>query len=340
MKKLMFLMLLIPCALLAQEQSTTPTVKPFQHMEVGFTAGTTGFGADLAFPLNKHLKLRAGFAAMPKLSNSANYSMKSVNGREVAGYTGKVERLAEILGDMMNNKNIDEQIKMDRHINYWNAKLLLDWYPFHKKNWHFTAGFYVGSRRIANIHNALDEAPSTIAIVMYNDMYDQIQGLGPYEYPTMHIGNVSFELDPIAGQTVKDRYNKYGRIAVQFGEDENGTPFYTEPNRDGVIKAEGLVNAFKPYVGFGYNAQIGKDKRWDIGFDAGVMVWGTPHIYSSGYKYHAEVENYPDRFEYIDRLCLIHDVRNIGGNVGSTVKFIRHLPILPVIEFKLAYRVF
>lgn len=346
MKKSLILLLLLPLTVMAQNSTSTDSLKydlasarAFQHLEAGVTLGTTGIGFDVAMPLHRSVKLRAGFSYMPKMGNVGSYSMSSVGGDA----SGKdMKRLAELLNDMMYKEpgQIDDRVDMKRYISYWNAKLLLDWYPFKKKNWHFTAGFYVGSDRIGRVYNTQEESPTTMAILMYNDMYDQIQGLGPYEYPVMHVGNVSFELDPFTGQQVIDRFNHYGRVAVQFGTYPDGTPFYMEPGRNSIMEAKAHTNVVKPYVGFGYNLGLGKEQRWSFGFDAGLMVWGTPHIYCDGYKFHADAEEYSDKIEHVKKVCLIHDVKNIGGIVGSSVNLVKHMPFLPVLEVKVAYNIF
>lgn len=339
MRKALSLLALLPCLLMAQEKNyDLSKARPFSHLEVGATLGTPGIGLEVATPLNPYLKLRAGVSYLPKMGDVEGYTMKSVGG-DITD-TDKTSHLAKLLGDMIGNDGVDDCVDMERNIGYCNAKILLDWYPFESKKWHFTAGFYLGTKQIGEVVNRREEAPTMIAIIMYNDMYDQIQGLGPFEYPTIKVGSTSFELDPIAGESVKERFNHYGRVAVQFGEYADGSPFYTEPNRDGVIKAEAQVNAFKPYLGFGYNTPLGKDGRWNLGFDVGALFWGTPHVYSSGYKYNTEATVYKDKIEYVDRICLVHDLHDIGGTVGSSIKFVKSFPVLPVLEVRLSYHIF
>lgn len=342
MKKILYLIMLLPSVLYAQEKGKYDLVAShaFQHMEIGATAGTPGVGIDVAMPLNKNLKLRAGFGFMPEIGDVMGFTMQSVGGKYVESSTAsKTERLASILSDMIGNEHIDDVVDMERKVSYYNAKVILDWYPFRNKHWHFSGGFYLGSKRIGKVHNTLAEGPTTTAIVMYNQMYDQIQGLDKYEYPVITVGNHSYELDPIAGKEVKEAFNHYGRIAVQLGKYPDGTPFYTEPDDNSIIKAEAIVNAFKPYVGVGYETRLGKEQRWTFGVDAGVMCWGTPHIYSSGYKYHADAETYEEKIEAIDQVCLVHDLVDTSGTVGRYINLIKKLPVLPVLEVKLTYNI-
>lgn len=324
MKKLLLALALVPCTLFAQNSASkgSDNVKAFSHLEIGENVGTTGVGINLATPLNKHLKLRVGVDYMPKVGDVATYSMAAVNGAQDLDMDYKTNHLAEYLQDLVHNPDIDNKVDMNRRIGFINAKAILDWYPFQKKNWHFSAGFYVGSRKVGEVSNTVEEAPTMLAMIMYNDMYDQIQSLGQYEYPTFELGKYSFELDPIAGKKMKNAFNAYGRVAVQLGTFADGTPHYLEPDPSGIISAEAKVNAFKPYVGFGYDTHFGKDGRWNFGFDAGMIVWGTPHIMCN------------------DGVCLVHDVKKIGGIVGRYISFAKKMPIYPAIEIKLAYTVF
>lgn len=323
MKKLLVILALVPCLAFAQRTTfESADVKAFEHLEIGENVGTTGVGIDLATPINKHLKVRVGVSYMPKVGDVATYSMAAVNGSVDLDMDYKTNHLAEYLQDMVHNPDIDNKVDMKRQIGFINAKAILDWYPFHKKNWHFSAGFYVGSRKVGEVCNTPDEAPTMLAMLMYNDMYDQIQTLGPYDYPTFNLGKYSFEMDPVAGKQLKSAFNVYGRVAVQLGTYPDGTPHYLAPDPSGFISADAKVNAFKPYVGFGYNTAFGHDSRWNFGFDAGMMFWGTPHIVCN------------------DGVCLVHDVKNIGGIVGKYISFAKKMPLYPVIEVKLAYTMF
>lgn len=323
MRKILFLLAFIPVWVFAQTNDfELNTSKAFSHLEIGGVVGTTGVGFDISAPLNKHLKLRAGFSCMPKISDTENYSMTAVGGSEKISLEHRTKRLAEYLGDLINNDDVDNIVAMDRRVGFSNAKLILDWYPFHKKNWHFSAGFYFGASKIGEIQNTLEEAPTMLAMIMYNDMYDQIQGLDEYEFPTFSLGKYSFELDPITGKEMKNAFKAYGRVAVQLGSFDDGTPHYIQPDANGILKAEAKANKFKPYVGFGFDGRIGREKRWDIGFDMGIMYWGTPHIYCN------------------DGVCLVHDVHDIKGVVGRYIKVVKRIPVFPVLEFKLSYALF
>ena len=40
-----------------------------------------------------------------------------------------------------------------------------------------------------------------------------------------------------------------------------------------------FANAFKPYLGFGYSGAVDKQKRLNVGVEAGVLLWGgVPNV--------------------------------------------------------------
>lgn len=332
MKKLFGILLFLPTMLFAQNPllSEPSECRPFKHMDTGLTLGTTGVGIEISTPINQHLNVRAGFSIMPTIKNNCAYSMSAAG--SLSGDVSPEEqerRIKHLCKDYLSDYvgcPVDEMVDMTRQIGYYNGKILVDWHPFHKKNWFFTAGAYIGSKLIGSVYNTQEESPTMLAINMYNKTYDEIQKLGPYEYPTISIGGHSMELDPEMGQQMIDRFNEYGRVGVRVGDNLDGTPNFLTPNEYGIMKAEAKVNVVKPFVGFGYTTCVGYDKRWNLGFNAGVMFWGkTSVIY------------YKNNNESID-LC--RDVKNIGGIVGDYMKVVKALPVFPVVEFRLAYSIY
>lgn len=347
MKKYLYLLMFVPCVMFAQNiKLNSPEQNNLsKHMEVGINLGSTGIGVELGANINKHIKVRTGVSLMPNISDVATYSMAAVNGTsENLTMEYKTDHLVkEYLRDMVKDSTIDNRVDMKRQIGFVNGKLLVDWYPFHKKNWHFTAGLFFGSKKIGKAVNTQEESTTMLAMNMYNQMYDQILTLDEYEYPYFSMGKFSFELDPVSGKYIKHAFTFYGKMAVQLGEYPDGTPHCVEPTTKGVLAAEATTNAIKPYIGFGYNKDFGYDKRWNIGFDAGVMIWGKPHVWVDHYdkdmpnglenpKHDEETNHY--------RVCLVHDVKGVGGIVGQYLKVANAFPVYPVLEVKLTYTIF
>ena len=334
MKKILTLLAFVPAMVWAQ-----PAQKPFKadrlwkDLQIGATAGTTGFGLDLKTSLAPNLSLRAGFNYLPKIKRTTGFSMTSVQGSDDENLEEKMKRLASYLADLVGNEKVDNIVDMQMEVSLVNAKVLLDWTPFRKKNWRITAGIYVGKSQFAKACNTLEEGPTTTAMLLYNKMYDQIVNLGEYEYPTFSLGNVSVELDPETGKIVKEKFMKYGRVAVQIGELEDGTPVCLQPDEDALLRADGQVNKVKPYLGFGFDTQLDKTQRWSLGVDVGAMYWGTPHL-NTKYIVNRDGEN------VMEDICLVHDVKHIRGVIGNYVNVARHMPVYPVLELRLGYRLF
>ena len=52
------------------------------------------------------------------------------------------------------------------------------------------------------------------------------------------------------------------------------------PSKKNTVRAEMEVSKFRPYLGFGYNTSLSKDKKWNLNVDAGILfLCGAPHVY-------------------------------------------------------------
>ncbi len=96
-----------------------------------------------------------------------------------------------------------------------------------------------------------------------------------------------------------------------------------EPDTDGSVSAKAYTNRFKPYLGFGYSGAIDKEKRWNVGVEAGALFWGGA----------------PDVINH-DGVNMTKDLDNIRGRVGDYMKIVKALPVYPVIDFKINYTFF
>lgn len=52
---------------------------------------------------------------------------------------------------------------------------------------------------------------------------------------------------------------------------------------DGNLTAELRVNALKPYLGVGFGRPRA-DRHWSVSFDAGILWWGNPGVFATGYN--------------------------------------------------------
>jgi hypothetical protein len=190
---------------------------------------------------------------------------------------------------------------------------LVDFYPIKNVNFHVTAGFYVGSSRIASACNAIEDMATLVSASMYNNIYDNIEAGEPI------FGDVYLSPE------LEEKFLSYGRMGVHLGNRvDTGEPYIMEPDENSTVKVDVFVNSFKPYLGVGYGGKLAKNNDCvRIAFDAGVMFWGgAPKVVTH------------------DGVDLVRDVENIGGKVGEYISIAKALQVYPVLNLKLSFRVF
>ena len=190
MKKniLMITMFLTTVTTLAQELPwSTPESeredKPFKHLDLGITVGTTGFGIELAMPVHEMVRVRAGGTYIPTFKKRLHYEFQigsytpdpNLTDKENAieaekMYNARFEKLNNLLYSMMGMK-VENSVSVDGEPTFNNAKILVDVTPFRNKRWHLTAGVYISGRRIAKAMNTPEATRSLVALNTYNQMY-------------------------------------------------------------------------------------------------------------------------------------------------------------------------
>ncbi len=325
MKKLSILVISLFCVLCIQETKgndfnfiTDNDVQAFKNLDLSVTAGTTGIGVDVASPINKNLQLRGGFSFMPHINQTMHFGIQ-VGDKKESKYDEKgqrietkFDRMAKLL-KQLTGYTVDDQVDMIGEPTYYNFNLLLDWYPFQNKKWHFTTGVYIGNSRIAKAYNTTEDMPSLMAVGIYNNIYKKVINEEPI------IEEYGIELPPAICEKIKN----YGRMGIHVGDYVNdGKAYMMEPNNESMVKVSVETNSIKPYLGFGYGSAITKDKKIHASFDCGALFWGgKPKIYTH------------------DGTDLARDVRDIGGKVGSYVDIIKTFKVFPVINLRLTYRI-
>lgn len=300
-----------------------------QKLDVGLTAGTTGLGVEFGAKLCEPLRVRVGISYFPRITVNKSYGMSSVSDvKTEESQEKRIERLCRKIGEFINSDHVDPYLDMEHCVNFWNAKVLFDAYPFHNKNWHVTAGVYMGPKKMGEAVNLRNEAPTVMGIVMYNGVYDKLKSdLAAYraEFPDDpdYIPSVSFmdmQFSPLPEQW--EEMQKVGRIVVPMGQFADGRNYYLEPTEDGVMYSDIIAHIVKPYIGVGYNISFGQDKRWNFGADVGALIFGeSPHVYDN------------------QGVCLTHDVSEIGGEVGKLVNLVNKMPVYPNLEVRLSYTI-
>lgn len=291
-----------------------------KHLDIAVTGGTTGIGFDLAAPVNEMVQLRTGMSFMPNFDYNMTFGLETYGYSDANASTSRFGKMAELM-KTLSGCEVDDRIDVVGEPKYYNFKLLVDVFPFKKKEWHLTAGFYWGPSVIAKAVNVTEEMPSLVAVKMYNNMYDYIMDEKYWDTPIY--GDIF--LDPAMAAQLADRFSSIGRVGVNLGTRvSDGTPYMLEPDANGMVSTKVRTNAFKPYLGFGYGQVTGENNRtFNVSFDCGLMFWGgTPEIITH------------------DGTNLAKDVRNVKGKVGDYVKLIKAFKVFPVIDLRVAYRLF
>lgn len=295
-------------------------IKAFNHLEIGLTMGTTGIGLELTSPINNSIQVRTGFDFMPHFSKVVNFGVQvgdtieskyDANGNRIET---KFDRMAGYLKDMTGNE-VDDNIDMKGHPTLSNFKLLVDVLPFKNKNWHITAGFYVGSAVVGRAINTMEDMTTLMAVNLYNNIY--YKTIDPNNNDGIFMG---IDLPPAIATKIENA----GPMQIHMGDKvSDGTPYMMKPNEKNLVTCKIKVNNFKPYLGFGYGNALTKDKKYNYSFDCGLLFWGgTPKIITH------------------DGTDIANDVKNIDGKVGDYVKLIKAFKVYPAINFRLTRKLF
>lgn len=293
----------------------------FSHLDVGVSLGTTGIGIDLSTHITDHFRVRAGVDYMPRFAVPMSFSLQSYSDGVV--HSGNFDKMREYMY-RITRIDVDDKIEMDGKPSMTNFKMLFDVYPWASKGWRFTAGFYVGSRKIAKAANTMGEMPSLLAVNIYNNFFDFIMSDEAIDEPIYkYTDGEEFYLDPYLVEDLRTRLGKEGYMGIHVGDFKDGKPYMMQPDTDGMVKVAAFVNAFKPYVGLGYSGDIGKTKRLKLDVDCGMMIWGgAPSLIAH------------------DGVDLTTEMKSIKGKPGDYVDFMTAFKVYPVVTVRVAYRLF
>ena len=283
----------------------------FDKLDVAFTLGTTGLGLELSSPMTNWARLRVGFDGIPGFNLPMRFDVATYAGEE---NTNGFEHVKDIMYQIT-GQEIDETVRMNAKLHFYNFKLLVDVFPFQNdRRWHFTAGLYFGSSLIGTAVNAKAETNSLVAMNLYNRIYDKMvasDGQDPL-FGDIYISHETYE-----------RMMQYGRVGVHMGDFKDGTPYYMTPEANGTVSARAKANSVKPYLGAGFSSPVDRSGRLSLGVDAGVLFWGgSPDVILA------------------DGVNMTKELHNIPGKVGSYVGFMKAMKVYPAVTFKISYTFF
>lgn len=323
MKRFLSIILLVTITAVSAEAQLSKWCKDrhvADNLDVAFTLGTGGLGLEVATPVTKWARLRAGVEWIPSFNVPMNFDLTTfdTDGLPSDNFSEVQKMVYKLTG-----LDMDDKVRMNSKPDILDFKLLVDVFPFqNNRHWHFTAGFYIGGNVVAKTRNDRSEMPTLVGLNIYNRVYDYFTNLTPEEVYDVYLGGSTY-LSPDEVRDMQERLRRYGRLGIHVGDFKNGEPYYMEPDSDGSVSAKAFVNKFKPYLGFGYSGAIDAAKRWNVGVEAGVMFWGGA----------------PDIINH-DGVNMTKDLKNVKGKVGDYLNLVKALPVYPVIDFKISYTFF
>lgn len=294
-----------------------------EHVAVSANVGTMGISLEASTPVNEWVNVRAGLNFMPTINATMGFGVQVGDEKEKKydANGNRIETKFEKMASMMKGftgYEIDDRVDMACEANWTNAKVMVDVLPFSNKDWHFTAGFYWGTKIIGRACNTTEDMTTTVGVGIYNSMYERVMNLEPVlSYPEKDVAvYLPYEFE--------EALERYGRMGMHVGDfNSTGKPYMMVPDKDGTVRAKAKVNSFKPYVGFGWDHAIADYPEWRFGFDAGILFWGgVPNVYTH------------------DGTSLTQDVDNLEGKVGRIISLVNCFPVYPVLEFKITRKIF
>lgn len=207
--------------LLNAQSSTDKNI--LNHLDISFTAGSTGLGFDFAMPISKYVQVRTGATFMPHFEKKATFGIEvSKNGESLTESEkhSRFEKMAALLEGFTGIKAQDHVTMIGTpHMNHW--KFLVDVFPFQKnkfwKNLHFTAGFFLGNSQIGTAVNSAEDVASLLAVNMYNRIRDEVMALEPLINITVKGRDFSMGIPEEMAQYVIGKMDEYGTMGMSVG---------------------------------------------------------------------------------------------------------------------------
>lgn len=214
----------------------------FNHLSVGLTVGSTGWGLDVAAPIGDYVQTRVGFTLLPNFKYKTNVHVSGLVPAEVINQYGQTYNIPT------------DKVKVEGKTNVGDFKFLIDVYPFKRSSFHLTTGFYIGSSKVVKAYNKEDGV-----LLGVNQANKDI---------------ALYNAELAAGVLPAGAPGPFDPIGLKMGD------YIFTPNSQGNVNAYIKTAGFKPYLGLGFGRAVPK-KRVSVMFDAGVQFWGTPKVYLS-----------------------------------------------------------
>ena len=283
---------MLSSAMQAQEKTQSSDKNILNHMDIGVNVGSLGIGVDVAMPIGNYVRVRAGYNYMPRFTLHSDFNIETRNGsiQSLISKANNIDAKLDQYGvditqpqfkeykDLLDkfresNTELRDYVKTDMRPNLHQFKFMVDVLPFkNNKHWSFTAGFFVGPSDVGEAYNKDEEKLILEGIAAYNKLYVK------YCQEGIKGSNGSTELHD--GNRANDPFFKTGIAGFNLGKFADGDMALMVPNEDGTFSAEMKVSKVRPYLGFGYNMHLSKNKKWKLNVDAGILfLCGKPNVY-------------------------------------------------------------
>ena len=356
------------------------------HMDVGVNVGTTSIGIEAAVPVGNYVRVRAGYHYMPRFTINSSFPVETRGGSfsesDLNHYMDKMSSITDILEqnginldnypkereliEKFSGVNLKDNVSMGMKPSMHQFKLLVDILPLkNNKHWSLTTGIFVGPATVGNACNLTKETQLLQAINAYNELYvmsctDEMFSGTDISYKGKRLKEVFTQMG-VAGFPL-GTFARDIKYIDQNGEEQTaarkGTKAIMVPSAEGTAHAEMEVSKVRPYIGFGYNTHLSRDKRWRMNVDAGVMfLCGAPKVYVDNVYCIDETHINPDNEEYdivrpnddwtdyvvdspLSHINLVRDVQGIPGKVGDLVSVASKFKVYPNATVTFSYRLY
>ncbi|MBQ0073014.1 MAG: hypothetical protein KBT34_02340 [Prevotella sp.] len=232
MKKFLLAMLCVGLSLntFAQTQETSKDIRKqdneklfknkwFNHVDIAFTGGTSGFGFDLAAPMSDWARLRVGGVFRPIKHYTAKFGTEVAQGLSEEINDQRYNKLSNMMEAFTGYKP-QKTVSMQGDLGMNNFKVLVDIYPFkNNRHWYATVGLFWGNNTLIEAKNTPESMNTLTAIAIYNNMYRKALGKeNPIDFKAFGFDNVP-EMT-----TYINKLRNWG----SKNNDEEGNPIYKE----------------------------------------------------------------------------------------------------------------
>lgn len=353
--------------------------KPFEHLDLSLTTGSTGLGIDFASPINDLFTLRGGFSWMPPISPTMTFGVQV--GDDPSTSQSKFERLSGLLNSLTGFK-VNNSVDMKGVPTYYHVNLMLDVTPFRNKNWHFTAGLYLGPSNVAHAYNTTEDMPSLMAVSIYNNLYDKVISspvltdtenyFFTYTYGEILeqaeiLDILGINIDNISDPNIRNLlYSTWASFPIQNPDgswDSNGNFIFDIYNRIAKYGRMGIhIGDYRNDVldeagniihkqGDPYMVEPNEDsmvKAWVkvnrlkpyLGFGYGGRLSKKDDSWRISFDAGALFWGGTPKVVTHDGTDLIGDVEHVGGKVGRYVDIINQFKVFPVLNLRITKRLF